>query len=222
MDNGIKLNLLGLGGVCSIALEIIRNYKKDIAVSTIYDDSIEKINKIYNNHLIKDAISNYVVSASNGTIYFNCLGNINAIKNRIYYSKLLKEKGAKTINIIHPNCFLSNEISIGVGNLICPGVIINTKASVGDENIIFSNSVIEHDSTLGNLCYVSPSVTICGKVNIEDHVYIGPNAVITAGINIGKNSIIGAGAVVLKNVPENSVFVGNPAKYLKANELWGI
>ncbi|PJE58671.1 MAG: dTDP-6-deoxy-3,4-keto-hexulose isomerase, partial [Candidatus Portnoybacteria bacterium CG10_big_fil_rev_8_21_14_0_10_40_22] len=40
------------------------------------------------------------------------------------------------------------------------------------------------------------------------------NATILPGITIGKNALIGAGAVVTKNIPDNAVFVGNPAKEL--------
>ena len=49
---------------------------------------------------------------------------------------------------------------------------------------------------------------------VGDNVWIGSNATIMP-VTIGDNSIIGAGAVVTKDVPENSVVVGNPAKIIK-------
>ena len=52
-------------------------------------------------------------------------------------------------------------------------------------------------------------------VVLEDNVWIGDSAIICKGVTIGKNSIIGAGAVVTKDVPENSVYAGNPAKLVK-------
>ena len=52
-------------------------------------------------------------------------------------------------------------------------------------------------------------------IKFEDNVWIGDSAIICKGVTIGKNSIIGAGAVVTKNVPENCVFAGNPAKLVK-------
>ena len=52
------------------------------------------------------------------------------------------------------------------------------------------------------------------KTIVEDNVRIGSNATIMP-VTIGDNSIIGAGAVVTKDVPENSVVVGNPAKIIK-------
>ena len=52
-------------------------------------------------------------------------------------------------------------------------------------------------------------------VTLEDNVWIGDSAIICKGVTIGKNSIIGAGAVVTKDVPQNSIFAGNPAKLVK-------
>ncbi len=52
------------------------------------------------------------------------------------------------------------------------------------------------------------------KVIIGDNVFLGANSVVMPGVKIGNNVIIGAGAVVTKNVPSNSVYVGNPAKYI--------
>lgn len=52
------------------------------------------------------------------------------------------------------------------------------------------------------------------KVIIEDNVSIGVNSIILPGIKIGKNTIIGAGSIVTKNIPENSIATGNPARVI--------
>lgn len=51
-----------------------------------------------------------------------------------------------------------------------------------------------------------------GKVVIEDNVFIGTGSIILKGVRIGKNTIIGAGSVVTKDIPPNSVAMGNPCK----------
>lgn len=50
---------------------------------------------------------------------------------------------------------------------------------------------------------------------IQDDVWIGANAVITAGVTIGRHSVVAAGSVVTKDVPENTVVAGCPAKVIK-------
>ena len=50
---------------------------------------------------------------------------------------------------------------------------------------------------------------------IGDNVTLGANVVIIGGITIGNNVIVGAGSVVVKDVPDNCVVAGNPAKVIK-------
>ena len=51
-----------------------------------------------------------------------------------------------------------------------------------------------------------------GKIKIGNNVYFGRNCTVLKGVEIGNNCIIGYGAVVMKNIPDNSVAVGSPAK----------
>ena len=64
--------------------------------------------------------------------------------------------------------------------------------------------------------YDSPDIKnwILRKTNVGDDVRIGSNSTILP-VNIGNRSIIGAGAVVIKDVPDNCVVAGNPAKIIK-------
>jgi maltose O-acetyltransferase len=56
--------------------------------------------------------------------------------------------------------------------------------------------------------------TRIGKVTIGNRVFIGASSVILPGVTIGSNVIIGAGSVVTKDIPDNVVAAGNPAKVL--------
>lgn len=61
-----------------------------------------------------------------------------------------------------------------------------------------------------------PDLEITKPITIGDNVYIGNNVLLLPGVNIGNNVIIGAGAVVTKDVPDNSVAVGVPARVVKS------
>lgn len=56
---------------------------------------------------------------------------------------------------------------------------------------------------------------ILSPVHIGKNVWIGSNSTILPGVTIGDGAVIGAGSVVTKNVPENTVFAGIPAKKIK-------
>ena len=74
---------------------------------------------------------------------------------------------------------------------------------------------ITHDG--GTLLYRNqiPDLEITKPITIGDDVYIGNNVIILPGITIGNNVVIGAGAVVSKDIPDNSVAVGVPARVIK-------
>jgi maltose O-acetyltransferase len=57
--------------------------------------------------------------------------------------------------------------------------------------------------------------TKIGLVKIGDNVFIGAGSIILPNVKIGNNVIIGAGSIVTKDVPDNSLVAGNPAKHFK-------
>jgi hypothetical protein len=72
-----------------------------------------------------------------------------------------------------------------------------------------------HDG--GTLLYrhLVPDLEITKPITIGNDVYIGNNVIILPGVTIGNNVVIGAGAVVSKDIPDNSVAVGVPARVIK-------
>lgn len=58
--------------------------------------------------------------------------------------------------------------------------------------------------------------TVYAPIIIKDNCFIGINSIILPNITIGPNSVIGAGSVVTKDVPPNSIYAGNPAKFVSS------
>ena len=54
-------------------------------------------------------------------------------------------------------------------------------------------------------------------IRINNDVFIGANSIILKGVEIGKCSVIGAGSIVTKCIPENEIWAGNPAMFIKKN-----
>ncbi|NOI03217.1 serine acetyltransferase [Vibrio kanaloae] len=85
-----------------------------------------------------------------------------------------------------------------------------------------SSIVVNGSTKIGNNVNLSQFTTIGANHGqaaiIGDNVYIGPNVCIVEHITIGDNVKIGAGAVVTKNIPNNSICAGVPARVLKTDE----
>ena len=69
-----------------------------------------------------------------------------------------------------------------------------------------------HVSKIGEYTTIAPNVVILGMVKISELCYIGSNSTILPEKEIGKKAIIGAGAIVTKDVEENIIVAGVPAK----------
>lgn len=87
---------------------------------------------------------------------------------------------------------------------------------------------LTHDGATWLFTDELPDLQRFGKIRIRDNCFIGVNAIIMPGVCIGPNSIVGAGAIVTRDVPPDSVAVGNPARAissvaefrLKATRAW--
>lgn len=83
--------------------------------------------------------------------------------------------------------------------------------SVGDNTMISTNvKILAHDASTGYAVHYSK----IGKVHIGKNCFIGTGSIVLCNVNIGDNCIIGAGSVVSKDIPDNSVAAGNPAKVI--------
>lgn len=78
--------------------------------------------------------------------------------------------------------------------------------------------LVTHDGGVWVLRYLFENlrdIDIMGSIRIGNNVHIGTNSIIMPGVTIGNNVIIGVGAVVTKNIPDNSIAVGIPAKVIE-------
>ncbi len=77
---------------------------------------------------------------------------------------------------------------------------------------------ITHDGGVLILRQIVPDLEITKPIVIGDNVYFGNNVIVLPGVTIGSNVVVGAGAVVTKDIPDNSVAAGVPARVIKTTE----
>lgn len=100
---------------------------------------------------------------------------------------------------------------------IMANVVITNDVFIGRGSIINQISSIGHDTIIGPFSEICPNVSISGNCTLGAGVFVGTGAVILPGVTVGNGVIIGAGAVVAKDLPDNCVAVGIPAKIIKQN-----
>lgn len=137
----------------------------------------------------------------------------NRLRDKI--AQRIKGMGKAICNVIHPSSTVSIWAQMGTGNYIAPQVALNAFAQIGDNCILNTGSIVEHECKLGSSVHLAPGAVLAGNVSVGDLTFIGANAVVKQGLNIGKNVTVGAGAVVIEDIPDNTIFVGNPAREIK-------
>ncbi len=113
---------------------------------------------------------------------------------------------------------------IGTGCSVFPNVEFGSEPyliKIGD-NVRITNGVkfCTHDGGIWTIRRVKQleNADVFGPIVVGDNVHIGWNVIIMPNVRIGNNCVIGAGAVVTKDVPDNSVAVGVPARVIESIE----
>lgn len=185
-------------------------------IAEIAEDNNVVVEAFIDENIFKDTIFNYPIIhdlPSKEIEVIISIGNNRIRKEIVSMNQYFSYK-----KLIHPKTSISKRSSIDEGSVVMAGVSINTDVIVGKHCIINTNASIDHECIIGDYVHISPNVALAGKVEINEGSHIGIGATIIQGIKIGKWTTIGAGSVVIKDVPDNAVVVGNPARIIKYNK----
>jgi sugar O-acyltransferase (sialic acid O-acetyltransferase NeuD family) len=120
--------------------------------------------------------------------------------------------GERLATAIHPFISIAPSARIGEGSMISAGAVLMPRATIGRGAMLSTKSSIDHDSVLGDFAHLSAGATVGGKVWIGDESLIALGASVTSGMKIGARTIIGAGSVVVRDIPDDVVAFGVPAR----------
>ena len=213
-----KLIILGTGGNCIDILDTV-NEINEHSGQTIYecigflDDNQDCWGKVHYGIKVLGPLN----SASN---YTDCL-LVNGIGSPFNFWKkkdIISSTRApleQFATIVHPSASVSKMAELGHGTVVLQNVTIASNVNIGNHVIILPNTVISHDDSIGDYTVVTGGVSISGGVTIGNSCYLGTNSAIIGNVVVGDYCLVGMGSVVINRIEENSVVIGNPAKFLR-------
>jgi tetrahydrodipicolinate N-acetyltransferase len=124
---------------------------------------------------------------------------------------------------IEPGALIRELVEIGDNCVIMMGAVLNIGAVIGARTMIDMNVVIGGRAIVGKDSHIGAGTVLAGVIEppnanpviVGDNVLIGANAVVLEGVKVGNGAVVAAGSVVVKDVEENTVVAGVPAKVIK-------
>lgn len=213
-----KVIILGFGGNCIDILDTVNELN-------LIQPKYECVGFLTNNEAAwgKEAYGIKVLGPLHTAMeYDDCLF-INGIANQQTFTQkedILEAAGIpldRYETIIHPSASVSKMAKLGKGVVIFQNVTVTSNVTIGNHIIILPNSIISHDNVIHDYTSITGGVCLSGNVTVGKSCYLGTNCSVRGNVNIGAYSLIGMGSVVLENVPDHSVMVGVPAKFLRSS-----
>jgi sugar O-acyltransferase (sialic acid O-acetyltransferase NeuD family) len=124
----------------------------------------------------------------------------------------LVANGERLATAIHPFSSIASSATIGEGSMISAGALVLPRATIGRGVLLNTKSSVDHDTVIGDFAHVSAGATVGAKVHIGDETMIALGASVASGMRVGARTIIGAGAVVVRDIGDDVVAFGVPAR----------
>ena len=209
IDPKKRLLIVGCGGHSKVITDIALALKfKDIFYQDLNTEKNEFLGKVVFNKDIK-GYEDY---------FFIAIGD-NYLREKALIEFQKNNPKATTITLIHPSSIVSEKCSIDVGSVVMPLCVINSSSKIGKGVIINSHSSLDHDNFIMDFSSIAPGVITGGNVNIGQRSAISIGSIIKNNISIGSDSVVGASSYVNKDISNNLVVYGSPAKIIRNRKI---
>jgi len=138
---------------------------------------------------------------------------VSSIDHRERARSLAAEAGLELASpFVSPTARVAKSATLARGSAIGHFAVIGPAAQLGSDCLIMHGAVVGHDSRIEDNVVVCAGVCIGGYATVGARSFVGTNAVLAPKVSVGSNSFIAAGAACLRDAPEKSRLIGNPAK----------
>ena len=141
--------------------------------------------------------------------------NTQCIRDKIFYRLGIGRERFPAI--VHPKADLDQSSSVGYGCIVHAGACLGAGSELGDFAILAVNSALGPDSKVEEFAMITSLVLILSRAKVGRMAFIGSMTCILEEITIGDFSRVGVGSVVARDVAENAIALGNPARTIGKN-----
>jgi len=121
--------------------------------------------------------------------------------------------------LIHTSAVISFFTEIGEGTVVMPKAVIGPSSKIGKFCLINTQASIDHDSVMFDYSSLAPGALTGGNVEIGLRSAISIGAIIKHGLKIGGDSVVGANSYLNKDLSNNQVAYGTPAKQVRVRKV---
>ena len=201
-----KIVILGAGG---FGREVYHLIDKDLYDVVGFIDNLKTLENLPVSIIGGDVIIESLKSEDIAEYLAIAIGDMK-VRHKLY--NLCKRVKISLPTIIHSSATILTSHPIGNGTFVYPGVVIMNDCKIGNSVLINSGVTMGHDVEIGDFSNINPGVHLAGRIKIGEECMIGIGACVRENIKIGNRVIIGAGSVVVKDIPDDSLVYGVPAK----------
>lgn len=208
--------ILGVGHNTVTFMDLVEDCGHQIAGLLHYNH--DRVGEMYFDYKIDGCFEDLMDRPSlEGMNFTLSMGDI-SIRKRVY-SRIIA-KGGNVPTLIHPSSVVSKRSEIGNGVIVMPQNVIEADTIIEDNTTITVNSTIAHSSKVGKHSFISGHCIVGAYITIEEEVQIGQGCTLVSGTvnRVGGKSVLGAGSVLRTDMKPNSVYLGNPARFIRKIE----
>ncbi|MCM3876889.1 MAG: acetyltransferase [Thermoanaerobaculia bacterium] len=211
----MKIVVIGAGGQGLIVVDVLlraREAGEDVEVVALLDDDPARAGALVLGVRVAGPL------ASIGRVPHDAV--VVAIGNNLRRREITERLVAAREELVsarHPFSRVSPGARLGEGTMISAGAIVSPGAELGRGVLLNTKASIDHDTRVGDFAHVSPGATVGARCFVGEETLVASGVTVVSGSRIGARTVVGAGSVVVRDLPDDVVAWGAPARVVRPN-----